>query len=164
MNSPPISQILPLGSNEILLNNWIQFLDYTKDIPTKYAVTFTLIPAEWEELKSHPQEIQLDYLTQKLSQYYSNFIFISELTKKKVVHLHGVVCDFQNVLEKELIKYTINKNRKFDVRYKDQRYANKNVIKKLYTTKQVNAWIKYMKKEMQPISILQYFYPNDYQS
>lgn len=160
MNNPlPI--ILPLGSNEILLNDWIQYLDYifgVTSIPL-LAVTFTLIPAEWAELKKHSAEEQSDYLFKKISKYYSNFIFVTELTKKGVPHLHGIVLNTP-LKEDIFTQYKKWKNKKTELHYEDTRYSNQNYIKKIYTKRQLSAWINYMRKSMQPVEILEYFYHN----
>lgn len=159
MNKPP-NKIFPLGTNEVALSPWYDYLDYIFGAtPYKmYAVTVTLIPSEWEELKQHPDDVQMEYINFKMSKYYRSYIFISELTKKKVLHFHGIVEDLDQNIESNSICYKKWKNKKTEIHYEDQRMNNQNYIKKIFSRRQLGAWINYMRKNMQPHEILDYFY------
>lgn len=166
MNTPR-QIVYPLFSNEVVLYEDEQYYhDLLGGCPNTnlFAVTFTLLPAEWQVIKDMSHINQIDYISFVLNKFYKDYVFITELTKKKVLHLHGIVAEHTDLPEEYRVlsnskKYYDKKNK--EVRFRDNRYPNQNVIKKLHSTRQITGWFNYMKKEMTPYSILEFFYHNN---
>lgn len=156
----PSSKIFPLGTYDIEMNPYFDFIDaYASDCSKHpvnlYAVTLTLTPAEkYVIIDRHLSAV--DYFRYKIEQLnlFSWYIFIEEHTKKGVSHLHGF-CIVRNE-SSNFEKRCIRKYKKMDYYLTNLNLDCQNVYKLIKSKQQCSAWKKYLVKSMIPITMLNY--------
>ena len=161
----PRVYIADLNATELHLTKMVH-AKYQYEIETKeydlQALTLTLRPAEWTALDKNISNA-IGYLTSLLINLKIEGVFATELTKRGVVHIHGIILPIitphgqkETLKGGNLIKRVQRRNKKYDVYYTWSEITNQHVIKPLKSTRQFNAWVKYMTKNLTPITVLQY--------
>jgi len=120
-----------------------------------FALTLTITPNDKHKLVSNGADVR-DYFAYILTELgLNNSIFIMELTKKKVEHIHGFVQisrQFDNHLRQESIKI----KGKYQSIYKDDRLQYQHVFKKINTRMASSGWTRYMAKGCIHKTVLDY--------
>lgn len=119
------------------------------------AYTITLNPQEQHLLKTEKLD-ELLYFKSKLSLLEYGGLYVQELTKKGITHLHGitVISGWEKFLAKH--KEIKSKSGKL-LYYTDPDLECSNVIKRLKNLQAVNGWITYMLKCCPSATVLEWF-------
>lgn len=109
-----------------------------------YAVTLTLSPREIQHIK-RINASPLDFLYNKCLSLKYNGVFIQELTKKNITHLHGIIIADRNII--------FHKNRKG---YALPDWGASNLFKKLSNAMAIDKWFSYCSKMLITASIVEW--------
>lgn len=110
------------------------------DLIKMYAITVSLHPSEVKVLKDHGRD-PFDYLRFKLDYLGYKGLIVSEYTKKKVEHIHGIVWKHGDIELKDIL--TKSGKYKYSI---DDKISSSNCIKPLKCKQSISAWIKYIGK------------------
>lgn len=146
--------IFPIGTNPLEIHKALDDYQYFKDGKSMYAVTITINQAEYNALNKDPKEIQ-KYLTFLLKKYKIEGIFITELTKKNVPHIHGIITLTNTYLE------TLKYHKSRQPYYTDPQIQNQHRIRSMPSAQAITGWKNYMLKNQTPLTILEYFSQTD---
>lgn len=160
MNTP-YAKIYPVGSTQyevcVALNNYFDRAETYNDYYNYYACTFTIPKYENDVLKTSKTHNIQGYFEYLLKSINLEGIYIQELTKKGVVHLHGVVYT-KNI--DRTTKYRRRIKGKWSYSYRIKDYPFEHIIKDLPTTRAKNAWVSYMIKNQTSKTLLEYLQNN----
>lgn len=137
----------PMCHNKI--DQCIQWAKFHYNTIKMYAITLSLHPSEIKMLNEFGYD-KFEYLFRKLKRLGYVGLVVSEFTKKKIEHIHGIVYNPNHELtpiygKRQNIKYYIN----------DELFAS-NVFKYLNSSQGISAWGKYLGKCYLPPSIIDF--------
>lgn len=131
-----------------------------------YAITFTMDPYEVLKINEKYSNVPAKYKRYAQRKYLLHYlyntdyhgIFVAEVTKKGVTHLHGITdrlpqrMDDDYQLKYEIRKYSKGKFKRYF--YDNERAKNSVLMQKLRSTNQKNATVEYLSKMLPPEKIL----------
>lgn len=136
------------------LQKYFEFCDWSNDHYSFYAITLTLHPAELRVLKENKQD-PFNYLHFKLDRRGYTGVIVSEFTKKRCAHVHGIV-----IIPKTVIKELNHNHGKISKKYinsYDPHLGSSNVIKPLSSRRSLRPWIKYLGKCYASPTVIDYY-------
>lgn len=150
-------KIYPLTSTQyeisVDLNNYFDRANTYNDYYNYYAVTLTIPKAEYDTLKQSKTHNVIGYFSYLLKLCNLQGLYIQELTKRGVIHLHGVVCT--NKINRDT-KYRRKIKGKWSYSYVLKDYPFEHIVKDIPTSRAQNAWCSYMIKNQRSKSLLEY--------
>lgn len=134
----------------IHLNHYLTYIGGFWDIKQFYAVTVSLHPTE-HKLLTEKGLCPFKYLRFKLESLGYKGCIVSEYTKKKVPHVHGIL----TIPSFDLLMKITTKSGKFKY-FMDTRMEVSNVIKPLTTKQSINGWSDYMLKCIPSLNVIEW--------